>query len=509
MTISPPDVSKKDLIQVGKFKPRMKPNISGKINYSRTILIGFAYFSAQIAWAYYNFSMPLILREYIIDMNITWIGIDTFVGGIMVLDNLVAIVLLPYFGVLSDHTRSRFGKRMPYILVGCVFGSITFSFIPYMEVFGGLMAIILLFNFSMAFYKSCAVSLMPDLTEPKVRSTANSVIGIMGAFALVMAYAGPVIMGFFFDTETLEGKSLARTWGFHYVSFFMIVAIIILFLTIKETPTGDKFLRFSNNSIHIDPMNYQYLGEDSSPRTIKQSKFEYLKTVFKEEDKSPIFLLLAIFATNFGFNAIETYYSSFATLYLGWTESKASMVLLLAPISLVVAAIPIGWFSDKIGRKKAMVIGFIGISIGVEVLHYLDKIITSSEQALYIGNIVVIIFTGIFYALVSVNSIVLVWALSPPEKIGAFTGTFYLFSQGAQILSPVVAGMEFDLYKSLNPQQMIKFGFGYQYRMLFVFVLVWQLIALLCISRVQVHKEKNFSKDEIQKIQLEHGNTLD
>ncbi len=488
-----------------KYPPRMTPNVPGKINYRRNILIGFGYFSAQIAWAYYNFMMPILLREFISDLDISWIGLDTFVGAIMVLDNIVAIILLPYFGVLSDHTRSKYGKRMPYIVIGCTMGAIFFSFIPYMQVFGGLIAIILFFNLAMAFYKSCAVSLMPDLTDPAVRSTGNSINWIMGALAMVCAYAGPVILNLFFDTSTYEGKIAARSWGFHYISLFMLVALVILFLTIKETPTGDKIFEYSKDPIQVDPVSFEYLGEIPEPTKKKHSKLAYLKDVMSEKDKSPLFLLLAIFATNFGFNAIETYYSSFATIYLGWSDSKAGMVLIFAPISLVVAAVPVGKLSDKIGRKRAMIIGFIGISIGVEILHYLDKIITKSDQALFIANIIVIIFTGLFYALVSINSIVLVWEFSPPEKIGAFTGTFYLFSQGAQILSPVVAGMEFDIYTRLNPQKMAKFGMGYQYRMLFVFVLTWQIIALFFISQVKSKEKRNLTKDEIRELQLKYA----
>ena len=86
-----PKLSEKKYIKEGKFQPRMKPNVPGQINYRRTILIGFGFFSAQIAWAYYNFMMPLLLRDYIIDLEITWIGVNTFVGAIMVLDNLALV----------------------------------------------------------------------------------------------------------------------------------------------------------------------------------------------------------------------------------------------------------------------------------------------------------------------------------------------------------------------------------------------------------------------------------
>ena len=89
----------------------MSANIPGKLNIKRTILIGLAFLTSQAAWAYFNFIMPLMLREFYTDMNINWIGADTFVGMVMVLDNIVAVICLPFFGIISDHTHSKYGFR--------------------------------------------------------------------------------------------------------------------------------------------------------------------------------------------------------------------------------------------------------------------------------------------------------------------------------------------------------------------------------------------------------------
>ncbi|MHA1646246.1 MAG: MFS transporter [Promethearchaeota archaeon] len=492
------------LTQQQKFKPRMKPNTPGKLNYGRTILIALGFFSCQTAWAYYNFIMPLILRPFIQDLNWSWIGDDSFVGAIMVLDNLVAVLLLPYFGVISDHTKSRFGKRIPYIMIGGITGAIFFSFIPHMQTFAGLIAIIMSFNLSMAFYRSCAIALMPDLTDPSVRSTGNAVVNIIGAFALIAGLASSVVVGQFVNVSTISGQKLARTIGFHYVSIIMLIALIILFFTIRETPTGSGILTVGKHPIAVDPITFEYYGEQPLKDVKTPSKWKYLKEVFSENDKSAIFLLLAIFASAFGFNAIETFYSSFAVSYLHWTDAEASKVLVMAPISVVLASVPIGKLSDRIGRRLSFMIGLVGLSLSVETLHYMDKIFPNKNE-LYIANIVVVMFAGIFVASIGINGIVMVWELSPPNKIGAYTGTYYMFSQLAAILSPVVAGFEFDQYKQLFPDRIIQFGEGYQYRMLFFYVFVWQIVALILMAWVRVDKKKILSKDEIKNLRDQFG----
>ncbi len=453
-----------------KYKPRMSPNIIGKLNVKRTIFIGLAFLSSQAAWAYYNFIMPLMLREFYIDLNINWIGDDTFVGMVMVLDNIVAVICLPYFGVISDHTHSRFGKRKPYIMIGVVVGAISFSFLPHMKIFWALFAVIMFFNLSLAFYRSAAMSLMPDLTDPKLRSTGNAIIQIMGAIAYVLGYSGPIIMNLFYNVETYEGKIAARIGSFYFVSAIMLIALIFLFFSIKETPTGDKFLKVGKLPISIDPMTFENLGEHQSPVGKKENKLTYLKTVLSDKDKSALFMLLAIFASNFGFNAIETFYSSFATLYLGWTDSMASKVLMIAPISLVISAYPVGKLSDKFGRKNAITLGLIGLAFTVEILHYLDLWLLNPSDY-YVGNIICIFSAGFFLAMISINGIVIIWQLAPEGKIGAYTGVYYLFTQTAAIISPVVAGFQFDMYAQVFPEKIQLYGTGYQYRMLFFYVL--------------------------------------
>lgn len=481
----------------GKYKPKMKPNVPGKLNYKRTILIGLGFLTSQIAWAYYNFNMPLLLRDFLGDIHVGIFGTDSFIGLIMILDNVVAIAMLPYFGVISDHTKSKYGKRMPYILIGCTSGAIFFSLIPHMKVLGGLIAVIMLFNLSMAFYRNCAVTLMPDLTDPRVRSTGHSIINLMGALALSLGMSAPIFMEIFFDASTPEGVKAAQTWGFTYISVLMMIALLILFLTIRETPTGEKFLRISHSPIATDPITFEYLGEIDRKNDMKVNKMAFLKTVFTEKDKSALFMLLAIFASFFGFNSIETYYSSFATLWLGWSATQASMALMMAPLSLVLIAIPVGKLADKIGRRETITIGLVGLCVCVEILHYIGD---WENSGLWV-SMIMIFFTGAFYAMIAINSVIMIWELAPEGKIGAYTGAYYLFSQAAAIISPVAAGIEFDLYVHFNPDKIAYFGQGYQYRMLFVFVLVWQLVALAFLSRVKRQNIPQLDKGKIKSLQ--------
>jgi len=82
-----------------------------KLNYKRTILVGLVFFSIQLFWAAYDFSIPLILG------NTFELG-NTVIGSLMALDNVLALFLLPLFGMLSDKVTTKWGRRTPFIVVG-------------------------------------------------------------------------------------------------------------------------------------------------------------------------------------------------------------------------------------------------------------------------------------------------------------------------------------------------------------------------------------------------------
>lgn len=82
-----------------------------KLNYKQTFFIGLAFLYISAFWQFYDSIIPLILQK-------TFHFKETLTGVIMAMDNVLALFLLPLFGALSDKTVSRYGKRMPYIVVG-------------------------------------------------------------------------------------------------------------------------------------------------------------------------------------------------------------------------------------------------------------------------------------------------------------------------------------------------------------------------------------------------------
>ncbi len=89
-----------------------------KLNYKRTILVGFAFFLISAFWQAYDATIPVTLTNKF-GMSQFWSGV------IMALDNILAVFMLPIFGSLSDKCLGRkFGKRTPFITIGTIVAAV-------------------------------------------------------------------------------------------------------------------------------------------------------------------------------------------------------------------------------------------------------------------------------------------------------------------------------------------------------------------------------------------------
>ena len=90
-----------------------------KLNYKRTVYVGFAFFLICAFWQAYDNTIPLILTNKF--------GLSqTASGVVMALDNILALFMLPLFGAISDKCRHPLGRRTPFILIGTIIAAIAF-----------------------------------------------------------------------------------------------------------------------------------------------------------------------------------------------------------------------------------------------------------------------------------------------------------------------------------------------------------------------------------------------
>ena len=391
-----------------------------KLDYKKTMLIGFGFLATSIAWAVYNTYVPLLLKSY---LTMSW-----QIGAIMAIDNVFGAIFQPIFGNLSDKTVTRFGRRMPYMLIGIPVCAVAFIFIPLTNSLLSLMAVVIIFNFVMSTWRSPVVALMPDLTPSKFRSQANGVINFMGGIGTLIAF---VAGGLLF-------KAGGMPLPFAVSSVVMIVAIIVLKFNIKE------------------PM---HPVDDGPEEPARQQVTELSLEEKRLKKRSLIAILLAILFWFIAYNAVETFFSIYITeANKNMTAGDASLLMSVFSISFLVFAIPAGFIGKHFGRKKTILTGLTVITILFAIMFFVN-----AQNIL----MVLLILGGLCWAAINVNSLPMVVDMTGYASLGKYTGYYYLFSFSASIVSPILFGVFRDLLQS--------------YHILFIYSAISFAVAFICM----------------------------
>lgn len=455
-----------------RFKPRMKPDAPGTFNARRTVLLSLSFTTVLLAWSYFNFKVPLLLEELIPPNPLK----DFVKGLIMALDNLVAVLLQPYFGELSDRTGSKLGRRMPYLLVGTLSAAFFFIVLPWVRVFLGFVIVVFCFDVAMSFYRSVSIAILPDYTPDESRSKASSIQQFIANMGGVVGFAIPIIAG------ALTGLSSdwERAVGFLIVALVMVVLMVLQLCLVKETPTGEKWWQVYDHDLEIDPYTFEVkkpaqagtpvvkdrtakveVGDaprdpaSKSPTTPvpgeKESIYKEIGTIFRADEKSFPAMLLVVFFAYLAFASIEAFFSNFGQSYLGKAEAVSSTLFLAYSVPMILSAPAWGALGQKIGRKKAVKVGFFGIVVAMGVFSFV--LVPLSYNPVPAGELETTLTTLNWLMMVNlacismpwmcfiVNSFPIIWSLAPEGRVGAYTGIYYTFNQLAYTLGPIVMGL--------------------------------------------------------------------
>lgn len=400
-----------------------------KLNYKKTFILGFGFFAISITWSVYNAFMPLLLGNFL--------SSATIIGFIMTIDNYLALFIQPTVGFYSDRIHTRFGRRMPFIMIGMPLAAVFMFLIPQTSSLYGLIFALLFMNLSMSLYRSPVIALMPDITAKQHRSKSNSIINFMGGIGSLIAYV-------------IGGKLFEMNEGYPFIlsGFLILFSFTVLFLRIKEKR---------------DVLHYEAAEE-------KRNLIQGLGIAW--QDRNARNLLFAICSWFIAYNGVETFFTKYGVSYLGITPSQATLTLSFISVSFLIFAIPAGLIGTKIGKKNTIRIG-----VGFAVLLMLGIFFLKPEMD-YTLPLMRVLFLGVGFAWASINinSYPLVADMSPLGLLGTYTGVYYLFSSLANIISPVLLGGLIDV-------------FGYH--IVFLYGASFFALAFFFISQVHDKREEN------------------
>ena len=378
-----------------------------KLDNRRTITVGFAFLAISAFWQVYDNIIPLILKYF---FNIG----DTLSGGIMALDNIFALIMLPIFGAWSDKVSSKRGKRTPFIFVGTIIAAAAMLLLPYSANSRNLVlfiAALFVTLLAMGTFRSPAVSLMPDVTPKPLRSKANAIINLMGALGIIVALG--LIMLLVGDGRTPNYEPL-----FIAIAVIMLLSLVVILTRVDENKfVAERIAKEKEWGIEDEEEITDESGRASLPKPVKRSL---------------VFLLLSVALWYMAYNAVTTAFSKYATEMWGMEGGGFAGALMVASIGALISFIPVGIISSKLGRKKVILFG-----VALLAVSFFCGFLFRTPN---FGINIVFLLVGMAWAAINVNSYPMVVEMCKGSDIGKFTGTYYTFSMAAQVLTPVLSG---------------------------------------------------------------------
>lgn len=458
-----------------------------KLNYKKTIFVGFAFLIICMFWQVYD----AVIAKMLIDS----FGLSqTASGVVMALDNILAIILLPVFGALSDKTKTKMGKRTPYILIGTILAAILITGVSLFD------------NAQMAKVREEGIGpVVTEVVEANTEVLVNYEKDDEILQKTVTYEKGEKAYKFTYQNETkyYENKELAAAVRLdyvgdvrkvnlvYYIGFLVMLCLVLLAMAVYRTPAVSlmpdvtpKPLRSKANAIinlmgsaggiislgvmAVLSFEYQsytllfivlaalmlaflglFMWKVKEPKLVSEKEEQEKEFAVEENEdaeldggdkmskpvlKSFILILASIVFWFMAYNAATSKFSVYATTVL---DTGYSLPLLIAQGAAIISYIPIGLIASKVGRKKTILVG-----IGILFCAFLLATFLTDKTAILIA--VAMALAGIGWATINVNSYPMVVEMSKGNNVGKYTGIYYTASMAAQIVTPVLSGAFMD-----------------------------------------------------------------
>ena len=294
----------------------MKKELSKHQNF-RYLIFGMIYLHQGFIEVFMYIYMALYLLSF--GVSILYIGLSIAIGT-------APWIIKPIYGILSDRKGiGKWGRRIPYMLVGSFFAAILFFMLIPVDPSTGwivFVSIITLANFFNAFCDTATDGLIVDTTEPEKRGAAQSVCWGSKFVGYVTA---ALLVGFMIE---IIG------WGLYFIfmGFFLLMPIPLLL--ISREPSYDVSEKF--------PM-------------------QDIKDTFKEK---LVWLVLIFFiVAGIGLNIILSMLPLFFTLELNFNLSLVGIIMSVGYVSFLIGCIISGPILDKLSRRTSITVSIIFLSI--------------------------------------------------------------------------------------------------------------------------------------------------
>ncbi|WP_328649429.1 MFS transporter [Amycolatopsis sp. NBC_00348] len=371
-----------------------------------TFYVALAVFAQESTWNFYDAQVPPLLREHV--------GSAAVIGLLMGMDNVLGLFIQPWIGNRSDNTRTRWGRRIPYLAVGMPIAAVLFATIPLASSLPALIALMFAYALVANSFKPLGEALLPDFIRPERRSRANAAVKIASSLTIIVS---ALISTFLVDSH----PKLA----FSVPSVLMLVSAAVLVWRVRDSTS-----RAYREAVAED-------REPAREDTPKPRMRDILRDIAGDTDRTRLLVILAILLFGAAWAASRSLITNYGIEALGLSRGGAGGLTLPSGVAFLLAAYPLALLSERIGRVRVMAMGatvfVVSLTIGT-LLH------TPT------ATIVALCVAAIGAAGFVINGAVVLWNLAPSSRVlGTYTALYTVGWATGGFLGPAVVGGMVDV----------------------------------------------------------------
>lgn len=372
-----------------------------------TLLVALAVFAQESTWNFYDSQVPPLLREHV--------GSAALVGLMMGMDNLLGIFVQPWIGNRSDRTRTSWGRRMPYIVVGMPVAALLFLVIPHVATSLPLLVLVM-FTYALVAnaFKPIAESLLPDFIAPGRRSRANAAVKIASGLTVIVAALISVLV-------VDDHPKLA----FAIPSALMLASVGVLAVKVRDSRSPAYQAALVEDATRGP-------AEPESPRVR-----DTVADIVRDPDRSRLLVLVAIFLFGGAWAASRSLMTPYGMEALDLSRGDAGGLTLPSGVAFLLAAYPAALLAERYGRIRVMTGGMLvfvaGLAIGTLVQTAAGTVVGLSVAAAGAAGFMI-------------NAVVVLWNLAPSSgMLGTYTGLHTVGWASGGFLGPALVGGMVDV----------------------------------------------------------------
>jgi MFS family permease len=363
-----------------------------KLNLTQLLVLNAYWVGLSFMWnAIHPILLPAILLNYVPDAKKnTYLGLLTFAGLI------IAMVVQPVTGALSDGWRSRFGRRRPLAVLGTLFDFVFLSVLAWAGGFTWLFIGYIGLQFSSNIAHGPMQGLLPDRVPPVQLGVASSLKTFMDMLSLVIA---SLLAGRLLDPVTRDPTRIMVV-----VMGLLAVSAAVTIFGVREEPS------------------MQGEGDRDEGKFIDQFRIDFA------ENPSYWWLIAERLLFLIGIYGVQTFAQYYLQDVLRVPDPPRQTGDLLAAltITLVVLVLIGGWLTDKYGAKRILAISTFIASAGM----FLMLFATDMRGLLIFGSLL-----GAGIGLFLTSNWALANSLAPQGVAGKYLGFTNLATAGSAAIA--------------------------------------------------------------------------